>query len=164
MDLCNLERKFFERSIYLDVQILEAVKYLLTNCSDAGCEYRFFGQRANVGNSVGLAVQKIMILQKDLAPRVFPLLVTASSSRRIGDSNSCPPDLELGSLTKWLASWESRQASLHCSLQYCFGTAHGLGSVEKYCLPWRWASESARQVSTPMTCQAVSITQPDRLT
>jgi hypothetical protein len=38
MDLCNLERKFFGRSIYSDVQIPEAVKYLLTNCSDAGCE------------------------------------------------------------------------------------------------------------------------------
>jgi hypothetical protein len=35
---------------------------------------------------------------------VLPLLVSAPSSCRIGDSNSCPPDLELGALTKWLAS------------------------------------------------------------
>jgi hypothetical protein len=38
MDLCNLEGKFFGRSIYLDVQNLEAVTYLTTNCSDAGRE------------------------------------------------------------------------------------------------------------------------------
>jgi hypothetical protein len=31
--------------------------------------------------------------------------VSAPSSRRIGDSNSCPqPDLELGAVRKWLAS------------------------------------------------------------
>ncbi len=36
-----------------------------------------------------------------------------TSSCRTGDSNSCPPDLEIGTLTKWLASvWVSRQASL----------------------------------------------------
>ncbi len=34
----------------------------------------------------------------------FHFLVNAPSSRRIGDSNSRPPDLELGALTKWLAS------------------------------------------------------------
>ncbi len=41
---------------------------------------------------------------EDLTPRVFPLLVRAPSSCHIWDSNSCPPDLELGALTKWLAS------------------------------------------------------------
>jgi hypothetical protein len=44
------------------------------------------------------------------------ILVSAQSSRHTGDSNSCPPDLELGTLTKWLASrmlvGVSRQASL----------------------------------------------------
>jgi hypothetical protein len=40
----------------------------------------------------------------------------------------------------------SRQASLQCSLQYHVGTAHGLGLVEKYSLPWRDASESASDV------------------
>ncbi len=54
-----------------------------------------------------------------------------------------------------LVSWH---VSLQCSLQYHFGTAHGLGLVEKYSLPWH------RQVSLPVMCQAVSITQPDRLT
>ncbi len=34
----------------------------------------------------------------------FHFLVNAPSSRRIGDSNSRPPDLELGALTKWLSS------------------------------------------------------------
>ncbi len=37
-------------------------------------------------------------------PGSFPLSVSAPSSRRIGDSNSCPPDLELGILAKCLAS------------------------------------------------------------
>jgi hypothetical protein len=48
-------------------------------------------------------VQKYVVL-KDLAPRVFPLLVSASSFLRIEDLNSCPPDLELDALIKWLAS------------------------------------------------------------
>ncbi len=72
----------------------------------------------------------------------------------------------------------SRQASLHSSPQYHVGVLHL--DVEKWCLsesasdvpscefyatlPWRRASESARQVSLPVTCQAASITQPDRLT
>jgi hypothetical protein len=45
-------------------------------------------------------------------PMIFPFL---SVHRHIGDSNSCPPDLELGFLTKWLASWRlvSKQASHH---------------------------------------------------
>jgi hypothetical protein len=47
----------------------------------------------------------------------------------------------------------SRQASLHSSLQYPVGVLH-LG-VEK----WRQASESAGQVSLPVTCQAASVTQ-----
>jgi len=34
----------------------------------------------------------------------FHLLVSAPSFRSTGDSNSCPPDLEFGALTKWLAS------------------------------------------------------------
>ncbi len=43
-------------------------------------------------------------LWKDLTPSIFPLLVSAPSSCRTGDLNSCPPDLELGVLTKLLAS------------------------------------------------------------
>jgi hypothetical protein len=39
-----------------------------------------------------------------LVERVFPLLVSAPSSCLTADSNSCLPDLELGALTKWLAS------------------------------------------------------------
>ncbi len=39
-------------------------------------------------------------LWEDLTPKVFPLFVSAPSSRRIRDSNSCPQDLELGSLSK----------------------------------------------------------------
>ena len=84
-----------------------------------------------------------------------------------GDLNSCLPDQEVGALTKWLASrmlfFVSRQVSLQCSLQYRIGTGHGLGLVEEYRLPWRRASESAGQVSLPVTCQAASVTQPDRL-
>jgi hypothetical protein len=41
-------------------------------------------------------------LWKDLNPRVFPILVSAPGSCRTGDSNSCPPDLELGALSKCL--------------------------------------------------------------
>jgi hypothetical protein len=37
-------------------------------------------------------------------PKDLFTLVSAWSSRHTGDSNSCPPDLELGVLTKWLAS------------------------------------------------------------
>ncbi len=55
------------------------------------------------------------ILQKDLTPRVIPLLVSAPSSCRKGDSNSCPSDLKLGALTKWLASRENG------SLRWCRG-------------------------------------------
>jgi hypothetical protein len=114
-------------------------------------------------------------------------LVCAPSSCRTGDLNSRPPDLELGALTKWLASllvWMSRQASLHSSLKYHIGVLHfdvekwrrasesaGQVSLPVTCqaasvsqLPWRRASESARQVSLPVTCQAVRVTQPDRLT
>ncbi len=47
-------------------------------------------------------VDVISVLWKDLTPRVFPLLVSAPSPCRTGDSNSCPPVLELGALTKWL--------------------------------------------------------------
>ncbi len=55
---------------------------------------------------VGYLVFKVTsILEKDLTQRVFPLLVRAPSSPRIGYSYSCPPpDLKLGALTKWLAS------------------------------------------------------------
>ncbi len=42
--------------------------------------------------------------RKTWPPIVFPLLVNAPSSRLIGDLNSRPSDLELGALTKWLAS------------------------------------------------------------
>jgi hypothetical protein len=47
--------------------------------------------------------------------------------------------------------WVSWQASLHSSLKYCIGVLH-LG-VEKWCR----ASESAGQVSLPVTCQAVGL-------
>ncbi len=49
-------------------------------------------------------MHNLMYVQKDLTPRVFPFLVSAQSSRHIGDSKSCPPELELSTLTKWLAS------------------------------------------------------------
>ncbi len=89
-----------------------------------------------------------------LTSRVFPpLLVSAPSSHPIRDSNSCFPDLELGALTKWLASrmlvWVSQHASLQCSLQCRFGTAHGLGLVEKYCLPClsgNWVYQASESV------------------
>jgi hypothetical protein len=47
-----------------------------------------------------------------LDPKDLSTLVSAPPHR---DSNSCPPDLELGALTKWLASWMqvSKQASHH---------------------------------------------------
>jgi hypothetical protein len=35
---------------------------------------------------------------ENLTPRVFPL----SASAHTWDSNSCPPDQELGALSKWL--------------------------------------------------------------
>jgi hypothetical protein len=37
-------------------------------------------------------------------PKGLSTLVSAPSSCRTGDVNSCPPDLELGAVTKWLAS------------------------------------------------------------
>ncbi len=73
-----------------------------------------------------------------------------------GDLNSCPPDLELGTLTKRLASrWYSLSVSAgfctySSSLQYCIGVLH-LG-VEK----WRRASESAGQVSLPVRAESVT--------
>ncbi len=42
--------------------------------------------------------------RKTLPQGSFYFLVRAKSFPRIGDSNSCPPDLELGALVKWLAS------------------------------------------------------------
>jgi hypothetical protein len=48
--------------------------------------------------------------------------------------------------SKSMLVWVSQQASLQCSLQYSFGTEHGLGLVEKYCLPWHRASEAALDV------------------
>ncbi len=50
--------------------------------------------------------------------RIFPLWSVYYSSRHNHlNLNSCPPELELGALTKWLASrmlvWVSRKASLH---------------------------------------------------
>jgi hypothetical protein len=57
--------------------------------------------------------------------------------------------------------------SLQCSLiQYRFGTAHVLGLVENYCLPWHWASESASEVPncehviTPATCSDIMSWSP----
>ncbi len=52
-------------------------------------------------------------------------------------------------------------SSLQCALQYRIGTAHGLGFVENR-LPWTQASESARLVSLPLTCQTASVMQPNR--
>ncbi len=43
---------------------------------------------------------------KGLTPRVFPLLVGAPSSCCTGDSNSCPPNLELGApIRRWYCTW-----------------------------------------------------------
>jgi|688.fasta_scaffold482476_1 hypothetical protein len=60
-------------------------------------------------------------VKKDLTLTIFPLYSVYQVPAAQGDSNSCLPDLELGSLTKWLASWMlvwvSRQVSLHSSLQ-----------------------------------------------
>jgi hypothetical protein len=68
-----------------------------------------FCSRFYLKRSVRIGVESvlgscILVVWKDLTPRVFPLLVSATSSCRTGDSNSCPPDLELGALTKWLAT------------------------------------------------------------
>ncbi len=56
-------------------------------------------------------VQYIMITPESFCvpversdPKGLSTLVSAPSSRLTGDLNSCPPDLELGALTKWLAS------------------------------------------------------------
>ncbi len=83
--------------------------------------------------------------------KTWPLstLVSAPSSCRTGDSNSCPLNLKLGALTKWLASRTlvcvSRQASLHSSLlQYPVGTALG--------------HSGNGQVSLSVTCQGISTT------
>ncbi len=54
-------------------------------------------KKGHVFLSKPMHVQKYVVL-KDLAPRVFPLLVSASSFLRIEDLNSCPPDLELDAL------------------------------------------------------------------
>ncbi len=37
-------------------------------------------------------------------PKGLSAIVSAPNSCHTGDPNSCPPDLELGALTKWLAS------------------------------------------------------------
>jgi hypothetical protein len=54
-------------------------------------------------------------------PKDLFTLFSIPSFRHTGDSNSCPPDLELGALTEWLARrmliYVSWQASIHCSLQ-----------------------------------------------
>ncbi len=103
-------------------------------------------------------------------------LANAPSSHHTKDWNSCPPDLELRTLSKWLASqiieWMSRQASLHSSLQFHVGTSLGcrevlpskrvcraresardMPSCERFsALPWHqnkwvlWAIESASDV------------------
>ncbi len=55
--------------------------------------------------TVDHATTEEMVCRKERPDqRIFPLLVSSPSSRRIGDSNSCPPDPESGVLTKWLAS------------------------------------------------------------
>ncbi len=134
-------------------------------------------------NVVSVAVD----LQKD--PKgLSTFLVSAPSSCHTGYSNSCPPDLELGALIKWLASrcqseclgrllyiapsstamgyctWVQRSGVGQVSLP-ASESASDVPSCECYAtLPWRQASESARQVSLPVMCQAVSVTQLDRLT
>jgi hypothetical protein len=51
-----------------------------------------------IGENVSLIIP---LKKKGLTPRIFPLLVNAQSSRRIGNSNSRPPDLKLGAVTKY---------------------------------------------------------------
>jgi hypothetical protein len=52
------------------------------------------------------------------------------------------------------------QASLQYFLQYRFGTAQGLGLVEKYCLPWRRTSESANVLPS---CECYAAIQNDMI-
>ncbi len=90
---------------------------------------------------------------KTWPPKDLSTLVSAPNSHHTGDSNSCPPDLELGALTKWLASrilvWVSWQASLQffpalsVFCKYIFTMEHYENirvsllrrSVEKYTAP-----------------------------
>jgi hypothetical protein len=39
-----------------------------------------------------------------LDPKDLATLISAPSSIQAGDTKSCPPDLELGAITQWLAS------------------------------------------------------------
>ncbi len=95
-------------------------------------------------------------------PKGLSLLVSALSSCRTGDSNSCPPDLESGALTPvpcWgtvpgcreVASgkWFCRHVSLPVTCQ----------AVNVMQLCW-----GVGQVSLSVTCQVASVMQPDRLT
>ncbi len=52
-----------------------------------------------------------------------------------------------------------------CSLQYRFGTAHGLGLFEKYWLLWNKTSEAAGQVSLPVmpNCRRYAAKQTDMI-
>ncbi len=122
-------------------------------------------------------------------PRGLSTFSQCTGFCRTGDSNWCPLDLELGALTKWLASeCLGRLLSsgvLHLGVEKCRRASESAGqeslpvtflaaSVMQLCrgvgqvsLPRKWvcqASESARKVSLPVTCQAESVMQPDRLT
>jgi hypothetical protein len=52
-----------------------------------------------------IAINYLLIVERPDPMGFFTLLVSAPSSCRTGDSisNSCPPDLELDVLTKWIA-------------------------------------------------------------
>ncbi len=77
--------------------------------------------------------------QKDGAQQRLRLvhLLAPVPVHQVGDSNSCPPDLELGALIKrpagWMLVWVSAGFStvLPPVVQYRFGIAHGLGLVER---------------------------------
>jgi hypothetical protein len=79
---------------------------------------------------------------------VFPLWVSALSSRRIGDSKSCSPDLEIGTLNKWLAS------RMLVWLSEGFSTV--LPPVPLWYCTWAWFNRevSSAVASGQWVCQA----------
>ncbi len=77
-----------------------------------------FSEQENIATVIlFVPAERVFPLSTFNFPRVFILLVSAQSSRRIGESNSCPPDLELGALTKWQASRMLVRVSQQASLQ-----------------------------------------------
>jgi hypothetical protein len=101
----------------------------------------------------GSAIATLCVLCGLVPKDLFPLyVVSALSSRLTGDSNACPPDLELGAVAKWLASrvrtWVSRQASLQtwtsrfgdfcantyneCGHLYCPSSIYSLVSEQRW--------------------------------